>query len=113
MGSPHWPHGFGNWYDLALLVALALFKLDRGRTMWRRSRFVDWLGASFIASDFAIGFAYGAGVAFALFPSLLADGWLRWAVRTAVTATIGTAWLLMRRAAPARVASAVGGRADG
>jgi len=108
--NPNWPHGFSSWYDLGLLTMLCLFKLDRGRTMLRRSRFIDRLGASFIASDFAIGFAYGVAIAFTLFPSLVTDGWLRWGVRTVVTLVLGTAWLLMRMANPARVQKAVGDR---
>lgn len=108
MGSPHWPHGFANWYDWGLFVMLCLFKLDRARLMLKRSGYVDLLGASFIASDFAIGVAYGFGAAFILFPPLLLDGWLRWGIRSVLALVLGTAWVLMRLAKPARVQSVTG-----
>lgn len=102
-----WPHGFGDWYDVALLLMLALFKFDRGCTMWRRSGFIDRLGASFIASDFAIGLAYGVALTWTLYPPL-ADEWARWVVRTVLSVVLGYAWVQMRLARPARVQRVMG-----
>lgn len=102
-----WPHGFSGWYDVLLLLMLMLFKLDRGTTMWRRSRFIDRLGASFIASDFTIGLAYGVALMWTLYPPLAGD-LERWMVRTVVSVVLGWAWIQMRLATSDRIDKAVG-----
>jgi hypothetical protein len=105
----HWPHGFGSWYDLVLLAAIMSFKFDRGRTMWKRSRFIDRLGASFIASDFAMGTAYGYALALTLHPALIGNDALRWVMRTGIGIVVGWAWLQMRLTKQMRLEKAVSG----
>lgn len=107
-----WPRGLENRFDFGLLCLLIVFYVVKAVLMWRRSVFVDRLGASMIAANVAIGCAFAATAVWTLVPAWYRVEAVRWPIRLAVTTTAGWALLEMWRAKPARVRRAVEGDGD-
>lgn len=107
-GGPRWPHGVGGWIDLGLLVLLVVFYVAKTWLMWRRSGFIDRLGASIIVANGAMALAFGTSLAWTLYPPWYRLEWLRWPLRAVIAFGAGWALVEMWRAKPARVRRVTG-----
>lgn len=103
MNGVRWPHGPGNWIDVGLVVLLIVFYGVKAWLMWRRSGYVDRLGASLIVANATMALAFALELAWTLYPPWYRIEWLRWPVRALIAYAAGWALLEMWRAKPARV----------
>lgn len=102
MIAPMWPHDPGGWFALVLLALLASTELQTAWAMYRRSVFIDRLGAAFIAFDVLIGVIWVYFVAAMLWPMIVGSHTLLLILRAATLVAVLWKRLELYRSTPPR-----------
>lgn len=68
--EPTWPGDFRTWYHAVAIGLVVIAKLDRGNTMRRRARRIDFFGASIITFDLVFGSVLGISLLWLFYPKL-------------------------------------------
>lgn len=107
--DPTWPNSLHTWAVFAFSLALAIFKLDRGTLMWRRSSYVDRFGASIITFDLVMGATFLIVAAQSLYPRLQQSETVFWSLLLPLGLAMFWQWIEIRLATRERVHVAVAG----
>jgi len=110
--TPTFPTGAHDWAAFILIVALGLFKLDRGTVMARRARYVDRLGLSFIVFDLAFSVTFLLNGASILYPDYTSRSAVFWFTFVLLFSAMAWQWIEVRIAAGQRIHAAVSGTTE-
>jgi hypothetical protein len=101
--TPQWPQGFDAWESVVVLIIIGSFKMDRGRIMHHRARFIDQLGWSIIMFDVVFGGLLLLSIVWAFYPVTSLGPWLPRIGSLLLVATAMWQWRCIRKAPQIRV----------
>jgi hypothetical protein len=109
--TPQWPQGFDGWETVVVLAIVGMFKMDRGRIMHHRARFIDRLGWSIIVFDVVFGGLLLLRILWSLYPETALQPWFPRVGSVVLVSVAMWQWRLVRKAPQVRVDQVAAGDA--